>query len=169
MTGRNINIEGLIRIRAGPIVSDPVGANVVWIKGIQVSSREDEVRSGAIGIRIDGRTQRCAAVVYVGVGIVMVRKRIKDRARRAGRTGLRNTAAEEPASLYGTIGVDASGKRTWRAGRTRRARCRSRWRRRRRAAAAQPCYSQRVHRTACVMILAYHHNKGLPVGYSNTE
>ena len=38
-----VDLERLIRVRDGPTVSDPVGAEAMWIEAAQISSREDEV------------------------------------------------------------------------------------------------------------------------------
>ena len=102
----------MIRVRTEATVSDPVGADVIWIKAAQISGREDEVSAGASGIGIDVHALSRAGGVGERVSIVMVRSWItKDRTRVTRWTGLRNTAAEESISLCG-IGIsDASGNR----------------------------------------------------------
>jgi hypothetical protein len=49
----DINLKCLIRIRAGPAVSNPVRADVVWIETIQISSDEDKIVACARRIRVD--------------------------------------------------------------------------------------------------------------------
>jgi hypothetical protein len=97
----DINVECLIRIRAGPTVSNPVGADVVWIEAPQISRNEDEPGAGARRIRIDCNALRRTGGVGECVRIVKVRILIINiyRARRTCRTRLRNSAAEQPISL----------------------------------------------------------------------
>jgi hypothetical protein len=49
----DINMECLIRIWAIPTVSNPVGADVIWIEAPQIGSYEDVVVGGALRSRID--------------------------------------------------------------------------------------------------------------------
>ena len=58
LSGRNLNVECLIRIRAGPTVSNPVGADVVRIEAPQISRSKDEPVAGACRIRIDVKALR---------------------------------------------------------------------------------------------------------------
>src|SRR5262249_52016945 len=93
----DINLECLIRIRAGPTVSNPVRADVVWIKAPQISRNEDEpVARGALRIRIDRHALSRTGGVREGVSIVKVRILIISiyNARVSRRTRLRNAAAE---------------------------------------------------------------------------
>ena len=68
----HINLERLIRIRAEPGVSNPVGADVVWIEAPQISGGKDEAHPGARRVGIDVHALRRAGCVREGVGIVMV-------------------------------------------------------------------------------------------------
>ena len=55
----DINLECLIRIRTVPTVSNPVGADVVWIETPRIRRNEDEpVAGGAFRIRIDRHALR---------------------------------------------------------------------------------------------------------------
>jgi len=54
----HINLERLIRIRAQSTVSNPIGADVVWIKAPQISRNEDELGAGARRIGIDRHALR---------------------------------------------------------------------------------------------------------------
>ena len=38
-----VDLERLIRVRDRPTVSDPIGAEAMWIEAAQISSREDGV------------------------------------------------------------------------------------------------------------------------------
>jgi len=96
----NFNLERFIRIRAEAGVSNPVGADVIWIEAPQVSSREDEADADARRARVNRHTLRRSACVRERVSIVMMQQPVtRDRARRSRRTGLRNTAAVQMISL----------------------------------------------------------------------
>jgi hypothetical protein len=53
LPGRDFNMERLLRVWAAPAVSNPVGANVVWIEAFQISGDEDGVVAGACRSRVD--------------------------------------------------------------------------------------------------------------------
>ena len=122
----NVNLERLIRIRAESTVSDPVVADVAWIKATQISCSEDEVGAGARCVGIHRHTLSRASGIGEGVRIVMARYWVaENRTRRTRRTRLRNTAAEEPVKLRGIVSVDASADlATARCTRCRRCWCR---------------------------------------------
>jgi hypothetical protein len=103
----------LVRIRAGACVSNPVGADVIWIEAPKVSGDEDEVGAGACSIGIHRHALSRAGGVGERVLIVMARIRTtKDPARRTRWTGLRNTAPDEVISMCRIRSVDASSKNT---------------------------------------------------------
>ena len=97
LPGSDINLECLIRIRAVSTVSNPVGADVVWIETPQISRNEDEpVAAGARRIRIDrhalsrtGGVRDCVSIVKVRILIISIYNAGVGR-----RTRLRNAAAE---------------------------------------------------------------------------
>jgi len=68
----NLNLEGLIRIRAEACVSNPVGADVARIEAPQISGGEDEAGGHALCVGIDRDTLRRAACARERVRIVMV-------------------------------------------------------------------------------------------------
>jgi hypothetical protein len=110
LPGVDIDLECLIRIRAGSTVSNPVGADVVRIEALQISRNEEEPGAGARRIRIDRHALRRTGGVRERVRFVKVRILIINiyRARRSPRTRLRNAAAEQPISLRRIASVDAS-------------------------------------------------------------
>jgi hypothetical protein len=68
----NLNLEGLIRIRAEACVSNPVGADVIGIEAPQISGDEDVADCHARCVGIDRDTLRRAAYVRERVRIVKV-------------------------------------------------------------------------------------------------
>ena len=101
--------NGLIRIRAGACISNPVGADVGRIEAPKIRPNEDKVGAGARRVRVNRHALSRASGVGERVRIVMARKPIAEgRARRTGRAGLRNTAAEQAISLRRIASVDAS-------------------------------------------------------------
>jgi hypothetical protein len=105
----HINLECLVRGRAGPTVSNPVVADVARIEAAQISRSKDVTGWVADCIRIDRHALSCTTGVGERVSIVMVDSRIaSDRARRSWRTGLRKATVEEFTSLRGILNGDAS-------------------------------------------------------------
>jgi hypothetical protein len=66
----NFNLEGLIRVRAGTCVSNPVGADVIRIEAPQISSHEDRAEARARCVGIDRGTLRGVACAGERVRIV---------------------------------------------------------------------------------------------------
>ena len=113
--------------RALPFVSYPVGADVIWIKRSQVSSREDEIATLAVGIDIDCHALGGAGRVCERVGIVMDRSSGDGKTCTGTGAEIRKTVAVKAISLCGISIVDVSnnhgrwaGRRRRRAGRGRR-------------------------------------------------
>src|SRR5581483_2149750 len=126
----HVKLERLIRIGAATGIANPVGADVNWIKAAQIRSNEDEVGACAPRIGVHRHTLSRPCGIGERVRIVMVLLSVtKDLTRRAGRTGLRNPAAEEPIILRRIARIDAPidyattrrGRRRSRRGRRRRA------------------------------------------------
>lgn len=116
----HINLECLIRIRAGATVSNPIGAEVVRIEAPQICRSEDVMVSAAHRIRIDRHALSCAGGVSERVSIVTEGIRItKDRTRRRRRTGLRDIAVGEfirvrrIANVNGPVNHDRSARGRW--------------------------------------------------------
>ena len=110
-----------------PFVCYPVRADVIWIKGSQVSSRKDEIAALAIGIDIDCHALSGAGRVCERVGIVMDRSSGNGKTCTGTGAGIRKTVAVKAISLCGISIVDVSsnhgrwaGRRRSRAGRGRR-------------------------------------------------
>jgi hypothetical protein len=98
----DINLECLIRIRAVPTVSNPIGADVVWIETPRISRNKDEpVAGGTFRIGIDRHALPRTSGVRERVILVKMRSLIISiyNARVSRRTRLRNAAAEQPISL----------------------------------------------------------------------
>ena len=165
-------MEGLIRIRAGACVSNPVGADVIRIEAPQISGGEDRAEACAQCVGIDRDTLRGAACAGERVRIVKVLLPVtKDRARGSRRTGLRNTALGESISLCGIGEIDASlnhdgkaargssrrrcwGRREGCSRRSRRSRCyrRGRCRRERGCGCWRWALSRRSRRSRAVAV-----------------
>src|SRR5205823_7257003 len=97
----NINLERLLRIRAVPTVSNPVGADVIWIEAPQIGGDEDVIVASARRICIDCHALSRASGIGERISIVTVRILIIIiyRARRTRGTSLRNIAPEEAIGL----------------------------------------------------------------------
>jgi hypothetical protein len=109
------------------LVCYPVGAEVIWIKRSQVSSRKDEIATLAGGIDIDCHALSGAGRVCERVGIVMDRSSGNGKTCTGTGAEIRETVAEKAISLCGISIVDVSsnhgrwaGRRRSRAGRGRR-------------------------------------------------